>query len=133
MRELQRNLPLAGQQHVYVQPQIDDRSASIAASVRWLPEGTISRSDSVSFHTRGTRGTVAPRKHRTSGVFLTTRPRMQVFGLRDDAWEDGCQRLLEFGLIRHAEPPEGLKAALDAIADPLITALFSQPTRVRQS
>ncbi|MEV8095253.1 hypothetical protein [Kitasatospora sp. NPDC085879] len=73
----------------------------------------------------------APRKHRVSGVFLTTRPRMQAFGLRDDAWEDGCQRLLEFGLIRHAEPPEGLKAALDAIADPVITALFSQPTRVR--
>ncbi|AOW85169.1 hypothetical protein BC342_00055 [Streptomyces olivaceus] len=74
----------------------------------------------------------APRKHRVSGVFLTTRPRMQAFGLRDDAWEDGCQRLLEFGLIRHAEPPEGLKAALDAIAAPVITALFSQPTRVRQ-
>ncbi|MFF0190822.1 hypothetical protein [Streptomyces sp. NPDC005244] len=75
----------------------------------------------------------APRKHRTSGVFLTTRPRMQVFGLRDDAWEDGCRRLLEFGLIRHAELPEGLKAAVDAIADPLVTALFSQPTRVRQA
>ncbi|MEV5645093.1 hypothetical protein AB0L67_33970 [Streptomyces flaveolus] len=74
----------------------------------------------------------APRKHRMSGVFLTTRPRMQAFGLRDDAWEDGCQRLLEFGLIRHAEPPEGLKAALDAIDDPVITALFSQPTRVRK-
>ncbi|MFE5483033.1 hypothetical protein [Streptomyces sp. NPDC056527] len=75
----------------------------------------------------------APRKHRTSGVFLTTRPRMQAFGLRHDAWEDGCRRLLEFGLIRHAEPPEGLKAAADAIADPLIKALFSQPTRVRQA
>ncbi|MEV7076671.1 hypothetical protein [Streptomyces sp. NPDC093990] len=74
----------------------------------------------------------ASRKHRVSGVFLTTRPRMQAFGLRDDAWEDGCQRLLEFGLIRHAEPPKGLTAALDAIADPVITALFSQPTRVRQ-
>ncbi len=75
----------------------------------------------------------APRKHRMSGVFLTTRSRMQAFGLRDDAWEDGCQRLLEFGLIRHAEPPEGLKAAVDAIADPVIKALFSQPTRVRQA
>ncbi|MCX2178963.1 hypothetical protein KV205_00175 [Streptomyces sp. SKN60] len=75
----------------------------------------------------------APKKHRMSGIFLTTRPRMQAFGLRDDAWEDGCQRLLEFGLTRHAEPPEGLKAAVDAIADPVIKALFSQPTRVRQA
>jgi hypothetical protein len=74
----------------------------------------------------------APRKHVISGVFLTTGPRMQAFGLRDDAWEDGCRRLLEFGLIRHAEPPEGLEAAVNAIADPVIKAHFSQPTRVRQ-
>ncbi|MFE7757653.1 hypothetical protein [Streptomyces sp. NPDC057429] len=75
----------------------------------------------------------APTKHRLSGVFLTTRPRMQIFGLRDDAWEDGCGRLREFGLIRPAEPPEGLEAAVDAITDPLIRALFSEPTRVRQA
>lgn len=74
----------------------------------------------------------ATRRHRLSGVFLTTRTRMQYFGLRDDAWEDGCRRLLEFGLIRHAEPPEGLEAAVEAIGDPVIKALFSQPTRVRQ-
>ncbi|MGW7436377.1 hypothetical protein [Streptomyces sp. NPDC054849] len=69
----------------------------------------------------------APQKHRTSGVFLTTRPRTELFGLRDDAWEDGCQRVLEFGLIRHAEPPEA-----DGAAEGLLKILFSQPTRVRQ-
>ncbi|MFD9223545.1 hypothetical protein ACFWDI_26910 [Streptomyces sp. NPDC060064] len=74
----------------------------------------------------------APKKHHTSGVFLTTRPRMQLFGLRDEAWEDGCQRLLEFGLIRHAEPPETEDAAEGADSDPVMRALFSQPTRVRQ-
>ncbi|MEW2553661.1 hypothetical protein AB0957_18240 [Streptomyces zhihengii] len=74
----------------------------------------------------------APKKHHTSGVFLTTRPRMQLFGLRDDAWEDGCQRLLEFGLIRHAEAPEPEEVAEIAGTDPLMRLLFSQPTRVRQ-
>lgn len=74
----------------------------------------------------------APKKHSVSGVFLTTRPRMQGFGLRDDAWEDGCRRLLEFGLIRHAQLPEGLAASLEALGDPALTALFPQPTRVRQ-
>jgi hypothetical protein len=74
----------------------------------------------------------ASKKHHTSGVFLTTRPRMQWFGLRDDAWEDGCQRLLEFGLIRHAEPPESKNAAEGAGTDPLMKMLFSQPTHVRQ-
>ncbi|MFD3819807.1 hypothetical protein ACFWRZ_32500 [Streptomyces rubiginosohelvolus] len=74
----------------------------------------------------------APGKHRMSGVFLTARPRMQDFGLRDDAWEDGCRRLLEFGLIRYAEPPEELEAAVESIGDPVAKALFSQPHRVRQ-
>ncbi|MEU8883887.1 hypothetical protein [Streptomyces hydrogenans] len=70
----------------------------------------------------------APRKHHRSGVFLTTGPRMQLFGLRDDAWEDGCQRLRDFGLIRHAEPPE----TEDADTDRMMRKFFSQPTRVRQ-
>ncbi|MFF9016119.1 hypothetical protein ACF09C_24530 [Streptomyces sp. NPDC014870] len=74
----------------------------------------------------------APRKHHTSGVFLTTRPRMQRFGLRDDAWEDGCRRLLEFGLIRHAEPPETETAAESADTEAVMREFFSQPTRVRQ-
>ncbi|WP_367540433.1 hypothetical protein [Streptomyces globisporus] len=75
----------------------------------------------------------APRKHMLSGVFLTARPRMQAFGLRDDAWEDGCRRLLEFGLIRYAEPPEGPEAAVESIGDPVAKALFSQPYHVRQA
>ncbi len=74
----------------------------------------------------------APIKHHTSGVFLTTRPRMQFFGLRDDAWEDGCQRLLDFGLIRHAEPPETEEVAEGANTDPMMRVFFSQPTHVRQ-
>ncbi|MGW5931888.1 hypothetical protein ACWF2L_37475 [Streptomyces anulatus] len=74
----------------------------------------------------------APKKHSMSGVFLTTWPRMHGFGLRDDAWEDGCRRLLEFGLIRHAQLPEGLATALKRIGDPTMTALFPQRTRVRR-
>ncbi|MFF9922773.1 hypothetical protein ACF1HG_35275 [Streptomyces globisporus] len=70
----------------------------------------------------------APRKHHSKGVFLTTRTRMEAFGLRDDAWEDGCQRLRGLGLIRHAtEPPE-----VEAGSDPVAKALFSQPIHVRQ-
>ncbi|MFD6181417.1 hypothetical protein [Streptomyces goshikiensis] len=74
----------------------------------------------------------APTKHRASGVFLTTRPRMQLFGLPDDAWEDGCQRLLEFGLIRHAEPPETEGAGEGVDIDPVMKMLISQPAHVRQ-
>ncbi|MFD9378734.1 hypothetical protein ACFWBH_24870 [Streptomyces sp. NPDC059999] len=46
----------------------------------------------------------APRAHMTSGVFLYGETRKENFGLRRDAWEDGCQRLREFGLIRFARP-----------------------------
>ncbi|GLX41151.1 hypothetical protein Sros01_72240 [Streptomyces roseochromogenus] len=46
----------------------------------------------------------APRAHATSGVFLYGENRKDTFGLRRDAWEDGCQRLREFGLIRFARP-----------------------------
>ncbi|MFD9081653.1 hypothetical protein [Streptomyces erythrochromogenes] len=51
----------------------------------------------------------APRAHTTSGVYLYGETRMDTFGLRRDAWEDGCQRLREFGLIRFAQsvPDEG--------------------------
>ncbi|MCY0953076.1 hypothetical protein [Streptomyces sp. H27-S2] len=47
----------------------------------------------------------APTKHPESGVFLYGDDRRwDDFGLRRDAWEDGCQRLLDFGLIRFARP-----------------------------
>ncbi|MFD5589770.1 hypothetical protein ACFWII_39035 [Streptomyces sp. NPDC127063] len=48
----------------------------------------------------------APTEHFQSGVYLYGNDRLRNFGLRRDAWEDGCQRLLEFGLIRIARPPE---------------------------
>ncbi|MFC7841932.1 hypothetical protein [Streptomyces sp. NPDC057382] len=47
----------------------------------------------------------APTEHLQSGVYLYGNDRLQTFGLRRDAWEDGCQRLQEFGLIRAARPP----------------------------
>ncbi|MCZ4101104.1 hypothetical protein O3W51_33430 [Streptomyces sp. H39-C1] len=40
--------------------------------------------------------------HAEAGVYLYGKARLEEFGLRRDAWEDGCQRLREFGLIRHA-------------------------------
>ncbi|MFC1410776.1 hypothetical protein ACEZCY_16355 [Streptacidiphilus sp. N1-12] len=41
-------------------------------------------------------------QHAKSGVYLYGKAREEDFGLRRDAWEDGCQRLRDFGLIRHA-------------------------------
>lgn len=43
-------------------------------------------------------------QHAESGVYLYGKRREEGFGLRRDAWEDGCQRLREFGLIRYARP-----------------------------
>lgn len=40
--------------------------------------------------------------HLASGVYLHGERRTKLFGLRRDAWEDGCQRLRDFGLIRFA-------------------------------
>ncbi|MFJ6452244.1 hypothetical protein ACIQNV_37210 [Streptomyces hydrogenans] len=45
----------------------------------------------------------APNAHSESGVYLYGEARLQQFGLRRDAWEDGCQRLRDFGLIRFAD------------------------------
>ncbi|MFC8833292.1 hypothetical protein ACFWJE_32490 [Streptomyces griseoincarnatus] len=69
----------------------------------------------------------APRKHIRSGVYLYGQDRLETFGLRDDAWEDGCQRLREFGLIRYAQPPD-----IPPSAPQELKALFSQPTRPRR-
>ncbi|MFJ3861758.1 hypothetical protein ACIPRL_36770 [Streptomyces sp. NPDC090085] len=42
---------------------------------------------------------------------------METFGLRRDAWEDGCQRLREFGLIRFAQPVPDEGAAAHSTAE----------------
>ncbi|MFF8952333.1 hypothetical protein ACF09I_26525 [Streptomyces sp. NPDC014940] len=69
----------------------------------------------------------APRKHFVSGVFLTARLRMETYGLHDDAWEDGCRRLLEFGLIRRAELPK-----FEGADESVVRSVFSQPSRPRR-
>ncbi|MFI8085797.1 hypothetical protein ACIF6L_34030 [Kitasatospora sp. NPDC086009] len=46
-----------------------------------------------------------PKRHTEEGVYLYANRREQL-GLRRDSWEDACARLLEFGLIRYAVPPE---------------------------
>jgi hypothetical protein len=74
----------------------------------------------------------APNKHTASGVYLYGQARLENFGLRDDAWEDGCQRLREFGLIRFAQPPEKEVAVEGTDATPGLKVLFSQPTRLRR-
>ncbi|MFD3883020.1 hypothetical protein [Streptomyces microflavus] len=43
-------------------------------------------------------------KHLATGIYAHGELRARTFGLRRDAWEDGCQRLREFGLIRFASP-----------------------------
>jgi hypothetical protein len=45
-----------------------------------------------------------PRSHNESGVFLYGQPRETVFHLLRDTYEDGCRSLLEYGLIRRAQP-----------------------------
>jgi hypothetical protein len=70
----------------------------------------------------------APDQHQQSGVYLYAEKRMDTFGLRRDAWEDGCQRLREFGLIRFARPmPE--EGAENSPADDW---LFSVPETIQE-
>jgi hypothetical protein len=45
-----------------------------------------------------------PRKHDESGVYLYADTRNNYFRLRRDSYEDACNRLLEFGLVRYARP-----------------------------
>lgn len=47
---------------------------------------------------------VFPRSHDQSGVFLFGQTREEYFHLLRDTYEDSCRNLLEFGLIRHAQP-----------------------------
>jgi hypothetical protein len=45
-----------------------------------------------------------PRSHNQSGVYLYGQPRETAFHLLRDTYEDGCRSLLEFRLIRRAQP-----------------------------
>jgi hypothetical protein len=60
---------------------------------------------------------VFPHSHDESGVFLFGQTREENFHLLRDTYEDGCRNLLEFGLIRHAQPmrptAEGASEAAD--------------------
>ncbi|MFF5655158.1 hypothetical protein [[Kitasatospora] papulosa] len=68
----------------------------------------------------------AKKNHLKSGVYLHGERRMKTFGLRRDAWEDGCQRLRDFGLIRfartvsQAEATRPLKADNSYLSDELV-------------
>ncbi|MER6274307.1 hypothetical protein ACFY0B_43760 [Streptomyces sp. NPDC001797] len=44
----------------------------------------------------------ARNQHTESGVYLYGRARQEEFGMQRNSWEDACQRLRDFGLIRHA-------------------------------
>lgn len=44
----------------------------------------------------------ARKSHAESGVYLYGKAREEDFGMRRNPWEDACQRLLDFDLIRHA-------------------------------
>ena len=50
------------------------------------------------------------RRHAESGVFLYGQPREDFFHLRRDTYKDGCRNLLEFGLIRRAQPAQAQPA-----------------------
>ncbi|MFJ8982617.1 hypothetical protein [Streptomyces sp. NPDC102282] len=59
----------------------------------------------------------AEKNHRKSGVYLHGERRTKMFGLRRDAWEDGCQRLRDFGLIRFARTVSQAEDARSLEAD----------------
>ncbi|MFI9187503.1 hypothetical protein ACIGXG_35445 [Streptomyces goshikiensis] len=73
----------------------------------------------------------APDKHQESGVFLYGDARKEKFGLRRDAWEDGCQLLLDFGLIRFARPMKDGESAVPLIPNGWLTALAEPEPRER--
>ncbi|MER6394283.1 hypothetical protein ABT236_38255 [Streptomyces sp. NPDC001523] len=64
-------------------------------------------------------------QHAETGVYLYGKQRLEDFGLRRDAWEDGCQRLRAFGLIRpaRATPLDSKPAGIDFFG------LFAQAER----
>lgn len=60
-----------------------------------------------------------PHSHDESGVFLYGQTREENFHLHRDTYEDGCRNLLEFGLIRYAQPmrptAEGASERVDMV------------------
>ncbi|MEU6934812.1 hypothetical protein AB0A05_37600 [Streptomyces sp. NPDC046374] len=61
-------------------------------------------------------------QHAKTGVYLYGKARTEDFGLRRDAWEDGCSTLRGFGLLRHARdspldasPSKGLFGTIDIV------------------
>jgi hypothetical protein len=63
------------------------------------------------------------RRHGESGVFLYGQDREDFFHLRRDTYEDGCRNLLEFGLIRRAQPAGGEPAQ---VGQSLLAMFFAQ-------
>ncbi|MFB7176871.1 hypothetical protein ACFCYI_04080 [Streptomyces sp. NPDC056257] len=73
----------------------------------------------------------APDKHQQSGVFLYGDARKEQFGLQRDAWEDGCQRLLDFGLIRFARPMKDGEPAVPPTPNDWLMVLDQPEPRAR--
>ncbi|MFF8618503.1 hypothetical protein [Streptomyces sp. NPDC015350] len=59
----------------------------------------------------------APDSHLASGVYVHGEMRASTFGLRRDAWEDGCQRLRDFKLLRFARAVSEAEALKPLSAD----------------
>ncbi|MGW6691273.1 hypothetical protein, partial [Streptomyces sp. NPDC054961] len=56
-----------------------------------------------------------PRKHAVSGVYLYANKREGYFRLRRDSYEDSCNALRSFGLIREPRLPESVVAAAESM------------------
>jgi hypothetical protein len=75
-----------------------------------------------------------PGKHVQSGVYLYANTRKDYLRLRRDSYEDACNRLLEFGLLRYAQPGAPVISELPSTVSPALRAelaatFFSQPAR----
>jgi hypothetical protein len=76
-----------------------------------------------------------PARHNESGVFLYGQPRETVFHLLRDTYEDGCRSLLEFGLIRRAQPTrpaaESKPSPTDSPRLPMMAGQAGQNDQIR--
>ena len=68
-----------------------------------------------------------PAKHNESGVFLYGQAREHYFHLLRDTYEDSCRNLVDFGLIRHAQPATPASAAVPGAVDLFSLFLLSLP------